>query len=103
MKYHVRKDENGKWVEESGRKIPKGAAIVYHYGRKPVDSGMTVATIRSNNPHYSANAGIHVEQVERFNKQCATGTHYEKGTGRLVSNSHKARECEARRRGLSFS
>lgn len=102
-KYHVRRDENGEWQEVNGQEIPSGASIVYHYSAKAAPTGRVVGTIRSNNPHCSRNAAIHADQVESFNKQCVRGTHYEPGTGNLISNSYAARESEARRRGMSFS
>jgi hypothetical protein len=103
MKFHVRKDENGKWVEENGQVIPHGAAIVYHYGAKAAPQGRLVTSIRSAHPHVSKNAAIHVDQVKDFNKRCARGTHYDPRNGNLVSNSAGAREREARRRDMSFS
>ena len=102
-KYHVRKDESGNWKEENGLEIPSGAAIVYHYGRAAEPEGRLVTRIRSASPHVSANAGVHVDQVASFNKQCVRGVNYDPRTGNLVSRSAGAREKEARRRGLSFS
>ena len=102
-KYHVRKDESGEWQEENGQVIPSGASIVYHYGKPAHPEGRLVTRIRSAHPHVSANAGVHVDQVASFNKQCARGTSYDSRTGNLVSTSSAAREREARRRGLSFS
>jgi len=63
----------------------------------------TIKCIRDDKPHYSEAAAIHVDQVEAFNKKCARGTHYEPGTGRLVSTSSAARLRELRRRGLTDS
>lgn len=104
MKYHVRKNAEGNWVEENGGEIPEGASIVYHYGTAPALTPVKgIPCIRSDKPHVSKNAAIHVEQVEQFNKVCASGTHYDAATGCLVSTSDKAREREARRRGLSFA
>jgi len=104
MKYHVRKNEKGQWVDDSGCKPPKGAQVVHYYGRRPVvESRVKVSQIRSNHPHVSRNAAIHPDQVPSFNKECALGTHYEAGTGNLISNSARAQEQEARRRGMSFS
>ena len=105
MKYHVRKNDSGGWVEENGLSIPKGSTIVYHYGKTPdfKETRTVHACIREDKPHYSSNAAIHADQVAAFNTKCARGTHYEKGTGRLVSTSSGAREREARRRGMSFN
>ena len=105
QKYHVRKNKTGDWVEENGYKIPAGSPLVYHYGTKPQapPPGHVVSRIRSAHPHVSANAGVHVDQVASFNKQCSRGTSYDPRTGNLVSTSSAAREREARRRGMSFS
>ena len=59
--------------------------------------------IRSDKPHYSESASIHVDQVADFNKRCVSGTHYDPATGALVSTSTRNREREARRRGHSFN
>lgn len=103
-KIHARKNEDNEWVnEQTGEVLEFGVAAVYHYGAKAEPVGRVIQTIRSNNPHVSRNAAIHVDQVKAFNKQCVRGTHYDPGTGNLHSNSSQAREREARRRGLSFS
>ena len=103
--YHMRKNEAGEWVEESGREVQPGESVRYHYNKAPAfkETRTVHACIREDKPHYSDNAAIHADQVASFNTKCARGTHYEKGTGRLVSTSSGAREREARRRGMSFN
>ena len=103
-KIHARKNDAGEWINEvTGEKVEFGDAAIYHYGAKAEPVGRVIQTIRSNSPHVSRNAAIHVDQVKSFNKQCVRGTHYDPGTGNLISNSANAREREARRRGMSFS
>ena len=91
-------------LEEVPYENPNGGRTVFRYGTAPdLTPVKGIPCIRSDKPHISTNAAIHVEQVESFNKQCVSGTHYDPATGKLVSTSDRAREREARRRGLSFN
>ena len=91
-------------LEEVPYENPNGGRTVFRYGTAhDLTPTKGIPCIRSDKPHISKNAAIHVEQVEQFNKVCASGTHYDAATGCLVSTSDKAREREARRRGLSFA
>lgn len=67
----------------------------------PVSSKRTTSTVSSSRPNVSKNAGVHRDQVERFNKEAVQGVTYTK-SGAMESTSYRAREKEARRRGLSF-
>ena len=67
----------------------------------PVSTKRTTSTVSSSRPHVSKNAAIHRDQVKQFNKECVQGVSYD-GSGAMVSTSYRAREREARRRGLSF-
>lgn len=103
MKIHARKDEDGNWRDGDGNLVEKGlAGVVYYYGKCiPAETRRTTSTVSSSRPHVSKNASIHVDQVERFNKECASGVSYD-ARGDMVSTSYAAREREARRRGMSF-
>jgi len=103
MAIHIRKDEEGTWRDIEGNEQDSyKPGVVLHYGKcLPEYSRRTTSTVSSSRPNISKNAGIHVDQVKSFNKQCATGVTYD-NNGNLQSTSYAAREREARRRGLSF-
>jgi hypothetical protein len=76
----------------------------YERAPKPatqVGGKRTTSTVSSSRPNVSQNAGVHRDQVERFNKEAVQGVTYTK-SGAMESTSYRAREREARRRGLSF-
>lgn len=103
MKVTARKNEDGKWADQSTGEIvePGLAGVVYVYGGRPEASKRTTSTISSSRPHVSKNMAIHVDQVADFNKKVAVGCQYD-NAGRLHSTSYAAREREARRRDMSF-
>lgn len=82
-----------------------GGTTIFHYGDDVPDLTPVrgIPAIRTDKPHESFNAAVHRDQVDKFNKECVSGVHYDTGTGNLISTSSQSREREARRRGLSFN